>query len=209
MPISAIRTFAGCLRLPEFGVDQRLAGDRAKLQATWFDNRFHDQIALSAPDANFFSHYINVGETRARGAELGLDVAPAPMLHIRGGYTFLDSSVITSTSPTNALYVPGASLFRRPRHSGYAGVTITRDRLALDVNGVLVHSYVDSDFASFVPPLTQNPGYTTWNGRLSFTVSRQLSILGSVDNIANASYMEPLGYPALGRAGRVGLKIGF
>jgi vitamin B12 transporter len=193
----------------EFGVDQRFAGDRAKLQATWFDNRFHDQIALSAPDENFFSHYINVGETRARGAEVGLELVPAPMLHVRSGYTFLDSSVIASTSPTNPLFVPGSQLFRRPRHSGFVGVTITRDRVVLDVNGVLVHSYADSDFESFVPPITQNPGYTAWNGRVSYKVSRQVSLLGSMDNIGNASYMEPLGYPALGRAGRLGVRVGF
>ena len=195
----------------EFGVDQRFAGDHAKLQATWFDNRFHDQIALSAPDENFFSHYINVGETRAqRRGDRPRSRAdcrcsgPAPAT-----YVSRLSSVITSTSPTNPLFVPGDELFRRPRHSGYVGVTMVRDRLSLDVNGVLVASYVDSDFESFVPPITQNPGYTTWNGRASYKVSRQVSLLGSIDNIGNASYMEPLGYPALGRAGRVGVKIGF
>jgi outer membrane cobalamin receptor len=190
-------------------VDQRLAHDRAKVEATWFVNRFENLISLTAPDAQFFSHYANIGLTRSRGAEVSLEVAPVAALHARAGYTFLDSAVLTSTSPTNVLFAPGAELFRRPRHSGYVGVTFTQDRLTLDVNGVIIHRFVDSDFSSFQPPLTENPGYSTWDARLSIRLSRQMAVLGSIDNIANASYMEPLGYPALGRAGRLGLRVGF
>ena len=196
-------------RSVEFGVDQRFAHDRAKVSATWFLNRFEDLISLTAPDADFFSHYDNIGLTRSRGAELSLEVAPVPAVHARAGYTFLDSAVLTSTSPSNVLFAPGAELFRRPRHSGYVGVTFSANRVTLDLNGVLVHTFVDSDFASFQPPLTENPGYNTWDARLAVRISKQLTALGSLDNIANASYMEPLGYPALGRAGRVGLKIDF
>jgi outer membrane cobalamin receptor len=54
-----------------------------------------------------------------------------------------------------------------------------------------------------------NPGHTTWDGRASYRVSKPLRILFAIDNIANADYMEPLGYPALGRAARVGLGIAF
>ena len=196
-------------RSVEVGVGQRFGHDRAKLDFVWFDNHFHDLISLSPPDANFFAEYINVGETRARGAEAGVELAPAAFLRVRGGYTFLDSSVVTSTAPDNPLFVTGAELFRRPRHSGYAGATFTRDRLSIDLNGVFVHGYPDGDFASLVPPLTENPGYSLWNARLSITLTRQASLIGSIDNISDVSYMEPLGYPGLGRAGRLGVKLGF
>jgi outer membrane receptor protein involved in Fe transport len=68
---------------------------------------------------------------------------------------------------------------------------------------------VDSDFSSLEPPLLSNPGYTTWDVRLSYDATRQLRVLVSIDNVANAQYMEPLGYPALGRAARVGLRVAF
>ena len=193
----------------EVGIDQRLGHDRVKLDAAWFDNHFHDLISLSPPDANFFAQYINVGETRARGAEVGVEFAPIAILRARGGYTFLDSAVVTSASTGDPLFVTGAELFRRPRHSGYAGVTLSRNRLSIDLNGTFVHGYPDSDFASLQPPLTENPGYNLWNARLSFTLTRQLSLIGSVDNIGDTSYMEPLGYPGLGRAGRIGMRAGF
>ena len=74
------------------------------------------------------------------------------------------------------------------------------------MNGVFLGSYVDSDFASLQPPLVVNPGYTTWDARLSFKLLSQLSATAAIDNLADADYMEPLGYPALGRAVRIGLK---
>jgi hypothetical protein len=38
---------------------------------------------------------------------------------------------------------------------------------------------------------------------------RQVALLLSIDNLANADYMEPLGYPTLGRAVRGGVRVGF
>jgi len=36
-----------------------------------------------------------------------------------------------------------------------------------------------------------------------------VSATAAIDNLADADYMEPLGYPALGRAVRIGLRVGF
>jgi outer membrane cobalamin receptor len=117
--------------------------------------------------------------------------------------------VIDSTSPTNVVLRSGQTLFRRPRQSGYAGISWHDERLTVDLNGVFLASYVDSDFASLQPPIVSNPGYTTWDARLSFKVLSQLSVTAAIDNLANADYMEPLGYPALKRAVRVGLRVDF
>ncbi len=184
----------------DLGIDQRLANDRAKVEATWFDNRFTDQITLIG------TQYQNLSETRARGAEFGIELAPIPMLHLNGEFTLLDSSVVASAS-TSIQFQPGAELFRRPRHSGAVGATLSHDRYSLNVNGLLVGQFQDNDFS--FPATTLNPGYTLWNARLSVSIARQLSVLGSIDNIADASYTEPLGYPALGRAGRLGVRVGF
>jgi vitamin B12 transporter len=184
----------------EVGVDQRIAGDRAKVTATWFDNRFENQITLVGTE------YQNVGKTKARGAELGVDVAPVPLLHLTAGYTWLDASVVVSGS-TSAQFQPGAELFRRPRNSGYAGAVLSRDGVSLSVTGFVVGRFEDNNFS--FPAVTENPGYGVWNARLSVVVTKQLTVLGSLDNLADESYTEPLGYPALGRAGRVGVKVGF
>ena len=184
----------------ELGIDQRFANDRAKVEATWFDNRFTDQITLIS------ALYQNLPKTRARGAEIGIDLAPVQMLHVHAGYTLLDSSIVASAS-SSIQFQPGAELFRRPRHSGYVGATLSRDRVSLGINGLFVGRFQDNDFS--FPATTLNAGYTLWNGRVSVDIAKRLTLLGSIDNIANASYTEPLGYPALGRAGRLGLRVGF
>jgi vitamin B12 transporter len=197
-------------RTVEAGLDQRMANDRAKIDVTWFDNRYKNLIGLRTTNpATFEASYFNIGLTSARGLEWALEVAPTPALRARAGYTFLDSDVIDSTSPTNVVLKSGQTLFRRPRHSGYAGVSWHYGRLTSDLNGVFLGSYVDSDFASLQPPLVSNPGYTTWDARFSFKLLSQLSVIAAIDNLANADYMEPLGYPALQRAVRVGLRAGF
>jgi outer membrane receptor protein involved in Fe transport len=78
-----------------------------------------------------------------------------------------------------------------------------------DLNGVFIGSFVDSDFASLSPPILTNPGHTTWDGRLAYQVTKQFRAFLSIDNLTGADYMEPLGYPALGRAVRAGVRVAF
>jgi len=197
-------------RTADVGIEQRLLGDRAKIELTWFDNRYRNIISTRTTDpVTFSAQYFNIGLTRARGAELGVELAPVRTLHVRAGYTFVDSEILDSTSPFDPVFQPGQWAFRRPRHSGYAGVVWARNRITAGVNGVIVGRFVDSDFSSLEPPLLWNAGYETWDARASYDVTKQLRALLSIDNLADAEYMEPLGYQALGRAVRLGLRVGF
>jgi vitamin B12 transporter len=182
----------------EIGADQRLASDRLKVEATWFDNRFENQITLVN------SVYVNINRTRAKGAELGLDLAPLNGLHVNASYTYVDSSVVANTSGTDL----GAPLLRRPKNSGSLGATASSHRVSVTVNGVIVGRYADNDFA-FPVARTNNPGYTLWNARVAVDVAKPLSLLASIDNLGDESYEEPLGYPGLGRAVRVGARVKF
>jgi outer membrane cobalamin receptor len=194
----------------EIGVDQRLAFDRVRVGLTWFDARYENLISTRTTNPQTFeSQYFNVGASRARGTEVSAESAPLPRLRIRAGYTFLDSAVLESTSPSSVVFQPGQPLFRRPRHSGFAELSWAPDRFAADLVGFFVGRFVDSDFSALQPPLLENPGYTTWDGRLSYKVTPRLTGLLSIDNLANAQYMEPLGYPALGRAVRIGIHVAF
>ena len=197
-------------RTVEVGIDQRLGSDRAKIELTWFDNRFMNIISTRTLGFDpFRAEYFNIGLTRARGAELGLEVAPLKALRGRAGYTFLDSEIVESTSPTNVVFQQGQWAFRRPRHSGFAELTWDRRRVTASVNGVVVGRFVDSDFASLEPPIVTNPGYTTWAARAAYRMSPQLTWTAAIDNLTDAGYMEPLGYPALGRALRAGVRLAF
>ncbi len=197
-------------RAIEAGIEQRFGSDRVRVEANWFDNRYRNLIATRTTDpVTFSAEYFNIGLTTARGAELILDVAPVRTVRIRSGYTLVASEIVESTSPSSPIFQPGESLFRRPRNSGFAGVAWTWSRFTADVNGVFVGHYVDSDFSSLEPPILVNPGYTTWDARLSYDVTKQLRALLSIDNLTDADYMEPLGYQALGRAVRIGVRVGF
>lgn len=196
-------------RTAEAGIEQRFARDRARVELTWFDNEFRNLISLRTDPLSFAAQYFNIGRTRARGAELNVDLSPTGAVHVRGGYTFLDSEVVDSTSPASDVLKAGQYLFRRPRHSGFAGIGYARGRLAADLSGVFSGAYVDSDFASLQPPILEHPRYSTWDARVSWTLFARTSLLLSVDNLADADYMEPLGYRALGRAVRGGVRVGF
>ena len=60
-----------------------------------------------------------------------------------------------------------------------------------------------------MPAILENEGYGTWDLRGSYRVARQLSITGAIDNLADSNHMEPLGYPVLGRAVRLGIRTTF
>jgi vitamin B12 transporter len=194
----------------EAGVEQRFAADRARVELTWFDNRYRNLISTRTTNpATFEAQYFNIGLTEARGMEAAADVAPAAGLHMRAGYTLLDSTIVDSTSPSSAVLQPGQWLFRRPRHSGFAGVAWRRGRIGADVSGVFLGRSVDSDFLSLQPPILERDGYATWDARVSIAIVPRAVFLLSIDNLTDADYMEPLGYPALRRAIRGGVRVGF
>jgi outer membrane cobalamin receptor len=193
----------------EAGIEQRLMADRAKIELTWFTNRYRDIISTRTTSFNpFRAQYFNIGLTRARGMEAAVTAAPTPALSVRGGYTFLDSEILESTSPTNVVFASGQWAFRRPRHSGFVGIAWKRQRVSADVTGLFIGRSVDSDFSSLEPPLIENVGHATWDARASYQLTPRLAAVLSLDNLTNQQYMEPLGYPALGRAVRAGIRMG-
>ncbi len=194
----------------EAGVVQRLAHDRAKVELTFFHNRFRDVISLVTTDpATFEAMYENVGVTRARGVELSASASPVRALVVGGGYTFLDSKILESERPDDIVFGLGRPAFRRPRHAGYADVSYSQGRVTADLHGVFVGAFADSDFGLFNPPILENPGHTLWDARIAVRVLPHATVLIAIDNLTNADYSEPIGYQPLTRAGRIGLRIAF
>lgn len=194
----------------ETGVEQRLADDRVKVELTYFYNRFRNIISTRTISFTpFTSQYFNIGLTRAQGTELTFEAAPAPSIRANVGYTFLASEILESTAPTNPVFAEGQWLFRRPRHSGFAEIVWSWRGLTLDGIGTFVGRRVESDFASLVPPISSNEGYARWDLRGSYRITPVFSILGAIDNLTDTDYQEPLGFPALGRAARAGVRVTF
>jgi len=192
------------------GIEQRLARDRVRVDATWFANRYRDIIALGPSDpATFASQYFNIGLTRARGLELSGDVALVAGVRARAGYTFVDSKILESTSEFSEVFKEGNPAFRRPRHSGYVDVAWLGGRGSVSLIGTFVGERSDSDFVSFFPPILTNAAYASWDARATAVLTRALSLTLAIDNLADSRHMEPLGYPVLSRALRGGVRVRF
>jgi vitamin B12 transporter len=188
------------VRSVDFGIEQRFAADRAKLEINWFDNRFRDLIAFAG------STFINIGRAKAKGAEVMLEVKPMRSLRGMGTYTYLDSQITESQSPASPVIGVGRPLLRRPRHSGSLALLWDWRRLNVSSTTLLVGRRADSDFQFPALGLTSNPGYAKWNLAASFRSAHRVTYFAAFENLANDGYQEVLGYPALGRSVRGGLR---
>jgi vitamin B12 transporter len=191
----------------DVAVEQRLANDRVAVEATYFSNHFDDLISLGPFDpVTFAAQYENIGKTRASGLELAGTAIIMKALRVDGAYTLLDSKVIRSIS-SSPIFAPGRSLYRRPRHSGSVQASFSRDRVSATIGGVFVGTRVDTDFN--FPTITSNTGYASWNASAEVRFARRTAGFITIDNLADRDYMEPLGYRALGRTLRAGVRARF
>ena len=158
------------------GLDQELAGGRARASFTYFHNEFTHGVeyvpqtglvALGVPvpvaQAALFGAYVNSLSVRSLGGETELEYRLTSNLFLRSGYTYLDAVVQHSFS-SDALapsfnpsfpQIPigvfsplvGARPFRAAPHSGYFALSYSsRRRWAASLTGTLVGRRDDSDF---------------------------------------------------------------
>jgi len=210
-------TFLGNPRLrPErnrsfdFGIEQRLWNDRAKVEINWFDNRFRDLVEFKTLSfAPFTGTFFNVNAARANGAEVILETAPMAGLKLTAGYTYLNTLITKSNTPLDPVFGIGQALFRRPRHSGSLGAIWNWRKLTASSLLTYVGNRVDSDFAGLVPPLTSDPWYTRWDLAWSYRFTKRFSYVGTITNALDRRYMEALGFPALPIEFRMGGRFTF
>lgn len=194
----------------DLGVSQRVAGDRGRVEAIYFDSKYKNQISTRTTNATTFAaQYFNVGDTNARGVELTGEAVLVPALRVSGGYTFTDSEIVKSTSEFSAVIKAGAWAFRRPRHGAFVRAAVTLKRWEADVDGQYVGARVDSDFSSLAPPITMSGRYWLWNASASVRINTRTDIYGRVLNLGGTDYMEPLGYQAWGRTAHGGVRVRF
>ena len=192
-------------RTYDLGVEQRLLRGRLRVDATLFHHDYLDQIAFTIVDFETFAgSYVNLGKTRARGLEIELEAVPVGTLRLRGHYTLLDGEVIVSASEFNPVYAVGQPLLRRPRHSGSFTAEVGGARALVAATLVAVGRRADSDFLGL--DLTDNAGYTRIDLRARARLVRGLDAFVVAENVGDAGYQEALGYPALGRTVRAGLR---
>jgi len=190
----------------DVGVEQRLFASRLRASLTYFHHDYRDQIAYSVVDyATFEGSYVNLAHTRAQGLEIALQARPVSELALVGQYTLLDGEILESPSDFDPVYAVEQPLLRRPKHQGSLGAQLAFPRWSAGVTLTLVGERADSDFVGLGLPT--NPGYARLDARLRVRLLGPLEAYVVGDNLLDEVYQEALGYPALGRAVRGGLRL--
>jgi outer membrane cobalamin receptor len=190
----------------DLGAEQRLFADRLRAEATVFHHDYRDQIAYHVVDpATFQGSWTNLGRTRARGLELSAEASPTAALRLAAQYTLLDGQVLESGDAFgNPVYASGRALLRRPRHQAAFSARWRAGRVALGADLVAVGRRADSDFLGL--GLEENEGYRRLDARARVRLSRSVEVVVLGENVFDRRYHEVLGYPALGRSVRLGLR---
>ena len=179
----------------DFGIEQRLLNDHAKVEVNWFDNRFRDKIEFVSlpptPTEPFPGTFANITKSKANGLEFIVEAAPVRNVHLTAGYTYLNNE----------------NLLRRPRHSGSLGLVWDWRKLTFSSTTVYVGRRPDSDFLFL--GLTSSSPYSKWDVAAAYRITRQVSFTSAFENALDHRYMESLGFPALRATYRSGLRVRF
>lgn len=202
------------------GIDQKLANDRVKLSADYFSNRFYNLVSFTfcapggpcpvtpPPGCPFgYGTYFNTDLARARGTHISAEAQVTKWLFITGNYTYDDSLVIKSPNAFDPALVPGNRLIRRPPNSGSITFMGTFRQFSATFAGYFVGQSTDSDFLGL--GYTRSPGYARFDVSGNYNFYRGFSVYARATNLFDKSYQLALGYPALGRDARIGLRYQF
>ncbi|MFY9803320.1 MAG: TonB-dependent receptor [Candidatus Acidiferrales bacterium] len=206
-------------RTVDVGFDQALASDRIHFSATAFFNRFQDIVSFAEVTSNpncpaYGGSYFNTDLARANGINSTIETKPLRWLNIVGNYTYDDSKVLKTTNPLeDPALAQGNRLFKRPLHSASLIANAHFRRANVNFGGYYVGRRTDSDFDSFTVGgvctgycITSDPSYVRWDAATSVPVAAGLSATAQVQNLFDRKYEDAVGYPALGRNFRVGIK---
>jgi len=197
------------------GFEQKLASDRVRFTADYFDSNFHNIVSFLsvAPSAACLAAgapfgagtYFNTDLARARGGNFSGEARITRWLSASASYTY--DSTRTLSAPTNPAdldpnYLPGSPLLRRPLNSGNLMLNANYWRMNWNVTGYFTGQRFDYNY----PGQIIDPGYALINLAASYNVARGFSIYGRINNLANKQYQEAYGFPALGREFRIGVK---
>lgn len=182
------------------GVDQTLWGERLRLAATVFYNKF-DNLIRFVPTTTFpFVAPINVARARTAGLEFSADVDLLKNLVGSVNYTYTDSEDLSTDR----------WLVREPQHRWNIGLTWEPiRRLQLFTQLHIVTRQFESEQVGY------NRGHTRIDVGGTFRLLDKHGLLQSLDltarmnNILNEGYAEVRGFPALGTNFLLGARASF
>jgi len=205
------------------GIEQMLLNDRIRLSAEYFSSRFYNIVSFAfctpitattntcgvtipgAPPS--FGFFFNTDRARTRGVNLAGETRLSRWLNLAGNYTYDDSRILAAPNAFDPTGLPGNHLARRPVHSGSLTLNAAYRSFGITVGGYFSGVRTDADFLGL--GLTRNPGYARFDIAAHYDFSRGISLYARAANLFDKRYQDALGYPALGRDFRLGLKYRF
>ncbi len=207
----------------DWGIEQLFVRDRVRIEATYFDNQFRDQIAYVGDPATFggpikmangvLTSFVNNDRAQARGLELSAALRPKRQLSISGHYTLTDSKLVGAADVIDfgtLKLVPnpevGAPLIRRPKHSGVFTAAWIGERFDINFNVFSLGRRRDVDPVTF-SRLVYNQAYTRVDLAGGYRLHTRATFFARIENLLNRNYQEVLGYPAYRLTFSTGLRV--
>jgi vitamin B12 transporter len=201
----------------EAGFQQKFLADRWALDATYFNNLFHDQIE-AAPNQEPYQgnppgtlyQFFNVQESLAHGAEVQLQGTIWKRLLLNTAYTYtstqyLEAPLCTPADFCDPVFDTGNRLLRRPKHSATTLLNYLGTRWGANLGGSFVGRRPDSDFENF--GIYHAAGYARVDLGGWYAINSRITAYANVGNALNDHYNEVVGYPALTANFRAGLRF--
>ncbi len=194
------------------GLEQGVLDGRLVLDAAYFWNRYDDLIVTVGRSLADASRYIsdNISNARTQGLETSLAARPTRALSLRAGYVWQATRILAvdGTSVAPAPFAVGDPLLRRPAHTGFADATLQAGRVSgffrIDGRGSALD--IDPSFGAS-GGLYDTTGYVVADAGASVALHSRVQANLRVTNLLGRQYEEILGFPALGRAVMVGVRV--
>ncbi len=210
------------------GVEQTALDDRLRFSVDYFHNAFRDIVSFTScftggpcpippPPAcvlGFYGTFFNTDRARARGIQTSLEARPAPWLRLLGQYSFVDSRVLQAPNAFDPALAPGNRLFKRPVHSGSLVLSADWKKMNWNLSAYFTGPRTDSDFLSIRfgntctgPCMSRNPGYARLDLAGTYRLHARYSLFARIENLFDRDYQDSLGYAAMGRHIRGGVRV--
>ncbi|MDA1313451.1 MAG: TonB-dependent receptor plug domain-containing protein [Acidobacteria bacterium] len=199
------------------GIDQWLAGDRARLSATYFYTRLQEVIIFDfsgvinpATDPfGRFGGYRNTGGGLARGVEISLSAAPSRRTDVTASYTYTNADEATSS-------VVARNFFKTFNVSDHMFTVNVLQRFGRRVDVAFdlfaASGYATPFFTSLGTRafLFEGPLKADVTASYTWPVSdrKSVKLFGKLENVLDREYFEA-GFRSPGIWGTVGLSFGF
>lgn len=206
----------------EAGLEQNLFGQHLLLGATWFDNRFTDQIEVVGTMVG--GVYLSTsGNNPAVARQRGIEAYASARLtdwRLDASYTWLRAPqtilALANPAPTDGAFqspVPIATqAVRRPKHMGSVNISYVPQNQPFSATLTVRYNGRQRDYA-FNPMyqrlLVDLKAYALVNLAARYDLTRTVQVYGRVENLFDTDYQEVFTFNTPGRAAYGGVRVKF